>query len=115
MKLTSGKTIDQAAQITKDKKGIDIVILDLRKVTDITDYFLIASANSNRLLSTIKDSIIRELKKDRGKPVIEGERDWILLDYGDVIIHLFVKEKREYYQIERLWKDAKKQVVDSGS
>lgn len=111
------KTIDsdvlvrKAAEIALDKKATDIIILDLRGVTEIADFFLLASANNNRQLDTIKEEIVRGLKKERKSPPVEGEKDWILLDYGDVIIHLFTVETREFYQIERLWKEAKKQEV----
>lgn len=111
-KLTSEKLVKQAAKIALDKKGSDIVILDLRKVTDITDFFLILSANNNRQLVTIEQEIVRKLKKERKSPPVEGNKDWVLIDYGDIIIHIFTADTRQYYQIERLWKDAKKQMVN---
>lgn len=110
--IESQALVEKAAGIAIDKKATDVVILDLRKVSDIADYFLLASANTNRQLSTIQEYIVRGFKKERKTPTVEGKEDWILLDYGDVIIHLFTTETREYYQIERLWKDAKKTVIE---
>lgn len=100
-----------AAQAAAAKKAKDIVILDVSKVFVITDYFLIASGNTERQVRTIADEIERRLlETEKIKPVRrEGERQarWVVLDYVDFIVHIFHTEDREYYELERLWSDAR--------
>ncbi len=94
----------------ENKKGIDPVILDIRKLTDIADFFIVVHGNSDRHVRTIADGIIDELHVKKIKPShVEGLREasWILLDYSDVIIHVFHYKTREFYNLERLWGDAK--------
>ena len=87
-------------------------MLDLRELTEVFDYFVIASAASRRQLHAISEDIDRVLEKEMGdkRLGIEGYQDsrWILLDYGDVVIHLFDPETREYYALEDLWGQAKR-------
>ncbi len=98
------------AEIASDKKAQDLVVLDLQKVTSFTDYFIICSGGSERQVQAIADSIAAEMKKD-GHRLIgeEGKRNarWILLDFGDVIVHVFYGDERKLYDLERLWHDAK--------
>ena len=97
------------AKIADEKKALDIVILDVDKVSSITDYFVICSAINERQLHAIADEIDKQLKKLSVKKFgIEGYREakWILIDYGDAIVHLFDKEMRSYYDLELLWGDA---------
>ena len=92
-----------------DKKAQDILVLDIGKLLVITDCFIILSGKTSRQAKTISDAIQEELEKCGIKPIgKEGETEarWILLDYGDVVVHIFRAEEREYYQLERLWKDA---------
>ena len=100
----------QIVELVADKKGENIVLLDLRDVTLFTDYFVIGDANSERQLNAITDYIRDEVKKnDQVFPMrIEGrgEDGWILLDYGDVIVHLFSPAVRERYDLEGMWRDA---------
>jgi ribosome-associated protein len=98
-----------AAQAASDKKAEDIVILDVGKLLVITDYFVICTGKNERQVKTIVEKIEEELKKKGVRPIgIEGQRDarWVLIDYGDAVIHVFNQEERDFYQIERLWKDA---------
>ena len=96
------------ADILLDKQGEDIIILDLRDLTPITDYFVICSSTSRRHLTTLANAIQEEMKQHgpgffaKG---VEGTADsgWILLDYNSVIVHLFDEEMRRYYQLEELW------------
>ncbi|MFN7209056.1 MAG: ribosome silencing factor [Aggregatilineales bacterium] len=92
-----------------DRKGDDIVLLDLRKVSIIADFFVIASASSDRQLNAIAEHVRDELKhKQQIIPVgVEGrgENGWILMDYGDVIVHLFSPSARAYYDLEGLWRE----------
>ena len=96
------------------KKAERIVILDVSKQLVITDHFLICSGNTDRQVKTIADEVGRVLAAERGvKPFRrEGEREgrWVLLDYVDFVVHVFHKEDRDYYDLERLWSDAP--VVD---
>ncbi len=92
------------AQIIDNHKGEDIVIFDLREISPITDYFVIATGLSDIHNKTIADYLIEYEEPQH----IEGleSRDWILLDYIDVIVHIFSKETRDFYGLERLWGDA---------
>ena len=95
--------------VVEDRKAEDIVLLDLRPDTVIADFFVIANGTSNRQLRALTD-YVREDVRDKLKVLpfsIEGtpESGWVLLDYGDVVVHLFAEEQREYYDIEGLWSE----------
>jgi len=97
-------------KLLEEKKGENIIALDLRKITTITDFFIIATANSKTHIQTLAKEIIHSLKKDKNlipiNPLKETDTQWVLLDYQDFIIHLFLKEVREYYNLEELWFEA---------
>ena len=100
-----------AAIAADDKKGKDTVILKLDNLTLIADYFVITSGDSEPQLKAITNFIIKKLKESgikllhfEGKP----ETGWILLDYGDVVVHIFSEEKRNFYDLEYIWQEAKK-------
>ncbi|MFO0793439.1 MAG: ribosome silencing factor [Candidatus Brocadiaceae bacterium] len=99
------------ARIADDKKGEDIIIFDVQRLTFITDYFVICSGLNKKQLQSIATDIQLKLQnyniRERGR---EGYSDaqWILMDYGDVIIHLFDKDMRHFYDLELLWGDAPK-------
>jgi len=99
------------AQIASDHQAIDIKVLDLRKVTSFTDFFIICSGGSDRQVKAIADAIHYDLKKDTGRmPLGEegmGNGQWALIDYGDVVAHVFYHDVRDHYQLEKLWSDAK--------
>ncbi len=101
-----------AAQTADENRGRDIVILDMRKLTPIFDYFVIASGTSRRQLHAMSEEIDHALEEGLGdhRMGIEGyaESRWILLDYGDVVIHLFEPDTRDYYSIEQLWGQAER-------
>ncbi len=98
------------ARAAAARKAAEIVVLDLRGVSDVTDYFVICSANTARQTDAVMDEIEERLREDYGvKPyAIEGRehKNWILMDYGSVVVHVFLPEVREYYRLERLWGDA---------
>src|SRR5262249_32826857 len=100
-----------AARTADEKKGTDILIYDLRELTDITDYFVIATAHSKAQIRAILESIARALKnvgvKKIGQEGNESGR-WVLLDYGDCVIHIFSPDLRDYYALESMWGDAPK-------
>jgi ribosome-associated protein len=111
--MTTGSTLPlEAAAAASAKKAERIVILDVSKQLVITDHFVICSGNTDRQVKTIADEVERQLlEKHRVKPYRrEGEREgtWILLDYVDFVVHVFRKEERDYYELERLWSDAEK-------
>jgi ribosome-associated protein len=95
-----------------EKKARDIVIMDMRAVANITDYFVISSAPSTRRVATIANGMEEALlTKSIRHGHIEGKREalWVLIDYGDVIAHVFHDKTREFYNLERLWSDAPKE------
>lgn len=106
-----------AIQCAADKKGFDMVVLDLREIASFTEFFVIASGANQRQVQAIADDINEKLKNDlRTKAIrIEGYRsaEWVLLDYGDFIVHIFDKDAREMYDLTRLWGDAKRVALPS--
>ncbi len=107
-----------AARAASSKKGDDIVVLDVGDVLAITDFFVITSAPNTRLVRTIVDEIERELKEQGGpKPLrVEGLDDahWVLMDYGEFVVHVFLDETRDYYDLERLWSDVPRVQWEEG-
>ena len=100
------KAIAQAAFDTKAK---DIAVLDLRKLSHFTDYFVIATGTSDRQVQAIADNIRDDVEGQKVRPTnVEGyaEGHWVLLDYGTVVAHIFYEETREFYSLEKLWGDA---------
>jgi ribosome-associated protein len=99
-----------AAHAAESKKAKDLTVLDFRGVTSFTDFFIICTSTSQRQGQAIADEIGRQLKEMGEVPVsVEGydAADWILLDYGDFVVHIFSEQARAYYQLERLWQQAK--------
>ena len=100
-----------AGKAVFEKKGLDPLLFDLRGISDMADYFLICSGTSDRQVRAIADAIEEALLKIGIKmDHKEGyqESTWILLDYGDLVAHIFQEDKRQYYDLERLWGDAPK-------
>jgi ribosome-associated protein len=98
-----------ASRAASDKKSTDLVVLDLRKAASFTEYFLICTGASTRQVQAISNSIEEQLLKSGKRPShIEGysSAEWILLDYGDFIVHVFGPASRRFYDLERLWRDA---------
>lgn len=95
-----------------DKKAEKIVVLKLKTISDVTDYMVICHGNSDRQNKALADEVQRRLKKEEKMKVfsVEGEAkaDWILLDYIDVVVHIFSRENREKFALEKLWMDAKR-------
>lgn len=106
-----------AARVIADTRGTDIVVLDLRTVTDVFDYFVIATGTSRRQMHAMADEVKHTIRRDlqdepRG---VEGYEDghWIVMDYGDVVVHLFDAGSREYWDLEQLWADASRVAMPS--
>jgi ribosome-associated protein len=100
--------VERIAQIADDKLARDIVILDMADVVGYTDYFLIATGNTGRQTSAIAQEIAFQLKEEARRMPLRGDGkrasgDWILLDYLDVVVHLFTPEARDFYRLEQLW------------
>jgi ribosome-associated protein len=113
MKKTKVDTLSLARDVANAAakiKAVDIKILDLRKLTSFTDFFIIASGTSDRHVGAIAESIIMEMKKKNRIPLsVEGTEhaQWIIVDYGDCVAHIFYRMMRDIYAIEKLWADAK--------
>jgi ribosome-associated protein len=98
-----------AARAAAAKQGEDVVILDVRELITITDYFVICSGTSDRQVKSIADEVVDQLKKEGTRPVRrEGEASsrWVLLDFVDFVVHVFHQEERDFYRLESLWSDA---------
>ena len=97
-------------QTLEDKKGSDIVVLDLRPDTVIADFFVICSANSDRQAKALAENVREKVKETyKTLPVAtegKGNSGWVLLDYGEVIVHVFLEEERRFYNLEELWDKA---------
>jgi len=101
--------VRKAAELALERKGRDVLVLDLRGISSATDYFVIAGGTSVVQVKAIAEFIVDELKKDDVRPQplegLEGGR-WVLLDYVDFVVHVFHPQARDFYQLERLWGDA---------
>ncbi len=104
----------KVAQFALTKKASDVVIADLRKISSVADYFVICSAGSDTQVKAIADAVITGMQRV-GHAVWHNEGyshlNWVLLDYVDVVVHIFQREIRSYYNLERLWGDAKFEYV----
>jgi len=103
--------VSAAAQAADEKKAQQIVVLRLSAITEFTDYFVICTGNSTRQTQAIADAVIEELKKVKARPLhTEGynNAEWILIDYGAFVVHIFTEESRSFYDLERLWRDAER-------
>ena len=108
--LDSAQLAKIAVDTASDKKASDILLLDIREITTIADYFVICSGNNARQIQAIADTIDEVLGKQGASLLYrEGvaETGWVLLDFGDIIVHVFGVQEREYYRLERLWSEAK--------
>jgi ribosome-associated protein len=105
-----------AAKAASDKKATDLVVYDVGEILAITDAFLIVSASNDRQVRTVVEEIERALKEAGGpSPLqIEGAREaqWVLMDYGDFVVHVFRHDIRAFYDLDRLWSDAPRHVLD---
>jgi ribosome-associated protein len=108
-------TLRQALSALEDKKAYHVVALDVSTRTSVADVFVICSAGSQRHAQAVVDEVARVLSAHGARPLsIEGYKQggWILMDYGDIIVHVFLEERREYFALERLWGDAPE--IDAG-
>lgn len=106
-----------AVACAEDKKAVETVVLDLRSVTSFTEFFVISHGTNQRHVQAIADEIVQQLRKNtKYKPIrVEGysAAEWVLLDYGDFVVHVFNEKSRRFYDLERLWRDAKRVELPS--
>ena len=115
--LSAEAVVRVAAQAALDKKAIDLAVLDLQGLSTIADFFLVCSARSTTQAETIAEAVRGALRTEGVRPRHnEGsaESGWLLLDYGDVVMHVFLEETRGFYALERLWGDAPLVSVEGG-
>ena len=106
----SEKMVKLAYQALDDKKGEDIQVIEIKDISVIADYFIIANGVNSPQVDALVDAVKEKLGRQGYEPMrIEGNRSgsWVLLDYGDVIVHVFSKEDRLFYNLERIWRDGK--------
>ncbi|MEQ8583721.1 MAG: ribosome silencing factor [Marinoscillum sp.] len=118
--INSSKLSELVAQGMVEKKASDVVVMDLREVKNaVADYFIICSGNSDTQIDAIADSIEDEVFKHSTQNPWKREgkdsREWIIIDYVDVVAHVFNKEKRKFYGLEELWGDAKVTEIDKAN
>ena len=104
--MNNKKLIDITLKALDDVKAVDVVVFEVSKLTSISDYMIIASGKSKRQVAALADKVVEAAKEDDVKPLgVEGktEGEWVLVDLGDIIVHIMYPETREYYQLEKLW------------
>lgn len=109
------KRISTIVKAGDDKKAFDISVLDLKGLSSVSDYFIILSGGSSRQAISIGENIEDEMAKEGVEPLNKegyNNGNWVLLDYGDILVHVFNKDEREFYDLERLWVDAKDIDID---
>jgi ribosome-associated protein len=116
---TSAELAQRAAAILLERKANDVVLLCLKGVSDMTDYFLIASGTSDTHVRSLGNSVLEDMKKEIAQTAhhVEGLQAgrWVLLDYVDFVVHVFHPTLRNFYQIERLWADAEVIPIEAGA
>ncbi len=110
-KLTKEQEYEVAKSMQKaleDKKGMDVTILEVGKKTVLTDYFIIGTGTSSTHVNALADEVEYKIKTDyQIAPMsVQGKSEWVLMDYGFAVVHIFTEEARNHYNLERLWKDA---------
>ncbi|HEY2182115.1 MAG TPA: ribosome silencing factor [Solirubrobacteraceae bacterium] len=116
--VTGEQLLSEIVRLAADKKALELVELDLRGVLDYTDFFVVCSGNTTRQTKAIHDGILEGLKREHGtiprRVEGAGRADWILMDYLDVVVHIFTPEARSFYRLEELWGEAPSRVADAG-
>ena len=105
----SPSRVRTAVTAMQDRQAIDLLVLDLDEISEFTEYFLLCSGSSERQVRAIADGVDEKLRQQGSRPLhVEGydNGQWVLLDYGDFLVHIFSHEMREYYRLEKLWADA---------
>lgn len=113
--LETADRVRSAVSAAEDRKAVDVKVLHLGKVSDFTEYFVICSGTNERQVQAIADAVEERLRAERVRPLhVEGYNrgQWVLLDYGDLVVHVFLEEPRRFYALERLWGDAPDVTAD---
>jgi ribosome-associated protein len=114
--LNSKQMALEAVEAALEKKGLEPTLLDVREQSSYTDYIVLLSGRSDRHVQAVADGVVEALKKKRGAKLlgVEGKRDghWTLLDFGDVVVHVFYHPVREFYDLEGLWIDAPRVPIE---
>jgi ribosome-associated protein len=108
--LNSLEVAHTIIDVLEDKKGENILLLDIREVTTIADYFVICSGTSDRMLDALAEEVRREIRtRHQVRPRVEGDPQtgWVLVDYGNIVLHLFAPDRRDFYRLEDLWSEGK--------
>src|SRR6266436_6638776 len=106
-----------ALKAMSDKKASDIVVINIGSVASFTEFFIICSGSSTRQVQAISSDVVEKLREQKARPLhIEGEKnaEWVLIDYGDIVIHIFTESARRFYDLERLWRDAETVPLPEG-
>ena len=113
--LQSDPRLGRIVDVLQDKKALDITLMDLRDLSDAADFFVLCTGNSDQQVRTLAQEVRDKLKAEGHPPWhVEGldTRRWVLIDYADLVVHVFRREAREFYALERLWGDAEIQRVE---
>ena len=116
IKDTSKQMVKTTVEALKEKKGYDIKVIDISEISILADYFIIANGNNTNQVQAMVDNVEEQMyKAGFSDPKVEGYNNasWILLDYNDIVIHVFDDESRSFYNLERLWKDGKEVDIDN--
>jgi ribosome-associated protein len=116
MEFTSLQIVKHAVEALQDKKGNDIQVIEVGDLTVLTEYFVLCSGTSTTQIKTLADAVEFQLKQKGNPPIrVEGYQsgNWIAVDFGSVIVHVFHTEMREFYNLERVWADGKKIDIDT--
>ena len=100
--------LQKITKVLEDKKASNLMILDIASISTLADYFVLASADNVRQLDALKDSVEEAFPGEPLRKEGESSSGWILMDFRDIVVHLFSKEMREYYDLEKIWSDAKR-------
>ena len=112
---SSREILDSGVEFVQSRKAEDVLVLDLREIADFTDYFLICTGTSDVHVRAVADAVLEGMKEKGQKPWhVEGydTRKWILIDFVDVVVHVFQPEARRFYRLERLWGDAPSEYIE---
>lgn len=113
--MTIEEQVKAAYQALEEKKAEDIRIIDIRGISTIADYFIVASGSNQSQLQAMEDSVGQKMRESgMAQPKVEGNRNstWILMDYGDFIVHIFSEEDRLFYDLERIWTDGREVEIE---
>ncbi len=114
--MEARRIVERVVALAQSKKAEDVVVLDMRAMTDVTDYFVICTGTVDVHVKAIADAIVEDMKEQGERPWhVEGtERlQWVLIDFVDVVVHVFQPETRDFYASERLWGDAKRETMSN--